>query len=73
MYLVDVDGSGPLSPNYVYCLMGLVRNAHQYGVTSIDHNFENSTLVRDEHFSDRRYELNYRYVMVSLIYFNFCL
>ncbi|XP_076440390.1 axotactin-like isoform X2 [Babylonia areolata] len=60
VYLVDVDGSGPLPPSYVRCSMGSQRDGHLYGATVVDHNFDLVTPVRGPRLEDRRYDLTYR-------------
>ena len=60
VYLIDVDGHGPLDPVYVECAMGSQRDGHLYGATIVEHNFLFNTHVRGRLLEDRRYTLVYR-------------
>ena len=60
VYLVDVDGSGPLGPTFAQCSMDSQRDGHLYGATMVEHNFRLGTPVRGRRLEDRRYHLTYR-------------
>ncbi|XP_050401820.2 axotactin isoform X2 [Patella vulgata] len=60
VYIVDLDGSGPLEPTYVHCEMGEVHDDNEYGETVIEHNFQANTTIRKNDYADRQYHLLYR-------------
>ena len=59
---IDLDGSGPFRPVYVYCNMGQLVDDHKYGITTIDHNLAPQTKVRGSRLVDMRKEPQYRWV-----------
>ena len=60
VFVIDVDGSGPLNPVYVYCDMNQEHNNHRFGDTVIKHNFQPNTTIRQAGFANRRYHLTYQ-------------
>lgn len=60
IYLIDVDGTGPLGPAYVKCEMSVKKDDNLFGATIVDHNFASSTAVRSPLLEDRQYHLTYR-------------
>ncbi|XP_041351941.1 contactin-associated protein-like 2 [Gigantopelta aegis] len=60
IFVIDVDGSGPLDPVYVYCNMTQEHNNHRFGDTVINHNFHPNTTIRQVGFANRRYHITYQ-------------
>ena len=57
---IDVDGSGPLAPVYVYCDMNEVKDGHKVGVTKVEHNLKPQTKVRGKNLLDHKRVMKYR-------------
>lgn len=62
VYVIDVDGSGPVEPTYVSCQMGISTEGDYYGQTVVEHNLHNLTKVRGTTLPDIRLRLTYRLV-----------
>lgn len=60
VYVIDVDGSGPVEPTYVSCQMGIGTEGDYYGQTVVEHNLRNQTRVRGTTLPDMRIRLTYR-------------
>nr|XP_034312115.1 contactin-associated protein-like 5 isoform X6 [Crassostrea gigas] len=60
VYVIDVDGSGPVEPTYVSCQMGIGAEGDYYGQTVVEHNLRNLTQVRGITLPDMRIRLTYR-------------
>lgn len=60
MYVIDVDGNGPMEPTYVSCQMGIGVEGDYYGQTVVEHNLRNQTQVRGTRLPDMRIRLTYR-------------
>ncbi|KAL5016977.1 hypothetical protein ScPMuIL_006566 [Solemya velum] len=60
VYQIDLDGSGPLPPNYVQCVMGVSRAGHKFGMTVVEHNLEPNTTIRGTGLVDLRKVISYR-------------
>nr|XP_022313523.1 contactin-associated protein-like 5 isoform X4 [Crassostrea virginica] len=60
VYVIDVDGSGPVEPTYVSCQMGISTEGDYYGQTVVEHNLHNLTKVRGTTLPDIRLRLTYR-------------
>ncbi|KAK3599841.1 hypothetical protein CHS0354_022411 [Potamilus streckersoni] len=58
--LIDLDGSGPIKPTYVECIMGYEYNEEKYGRTVVTHNLEPNTTVRGYMLQDMRKVIEYR-------------
>ncbi|XP_061182173.1 axotactin-like isoform X3 [Saccostrea echinata] len=60
VYVIDVDGSGPVEPTYVTCQMGISTDGDYYGQTVVEHNLSNQTIVRGTTLPDLMIRLTYR-------------
>lgn len=56
VFRIDPDGNGPLEPALVKCEM----TDNDGGITHVDHNFVNDTLVRQAQAKDTTYSIVYR-------------
>lgn len=68
MYVIDVDGSGPVEPTYVSCQMGIGAEGDYYGQTVVEHNLRNQTQVRGTMLPDMRIRLTYRCVGEKIVH-----
>lgn len=59
-YQIDLDGTGPQDPVYVWCVMGYLHGGEKYGMTKIDHNFVRDTKIRGKGMYDMRKLITYR-------------
>ncbi|XP_048758506.1 axotactin-like isoform X3 [Ostrea edulis] len=60
VYIIDVDGSGPVEPTYINCQMGIKEDGDYYGQSVVEHNLNNHTQVRGTTLPDLMIRLTYR-------------
>ena len=58
--LIDLDGSGPIKPVHVQCIMGFEKDYEFFGKTIVDHNFRANTSVRGRMMRDMQKLISYR-------------
>lgn len=58
--LIDLDGSGPIKPVHVQCIMGYEKDYEFFGKTIVEHNFRENTTVRGHMMRDMKKLISYR-------------